>query len=876
MTDRREKKEDDLNRELRDHLDLETEKQKNTGLTEKEARYAARRRFGNETVVKEHTRETWGWNSLERFVQDLRYGLRMIRRNPGFAAVAVLTLALGIGANTAIFSIVNAVFLQPLPFPDANQVYLIGRTGNRIGGNSLSLPIYLAWQQNRRDSFDALALIRLSQNVTLTGKGEPERISSLGGTPELFSVFGVQPTMGRAFREEECRPGGARVAILSDDFWRTKFATDPNILGQAITINGVATTIIGVMPRGFILPLPTADHVQIWLPVQVPLSSDNPSNGGILCLGRLRPGSNPAVAEGALSPPFAGLHDKFPDMIMSGERAHLISIREFVVGGAGTAPLLLFGAVGFLLLIACANVANLLLARSSSRHREIAVRTALGAGRARLIRQLLTESVLLALAGGLAGLFVCFASFQLILSLVPPTLPHIGKIQLDGNVLGFAVLLSLLTGIIFGLAPALESSSVDLQLTLKEGTSGAGQSGRRGRLRSVLMISEVAVSLVLVVGAALTLESLFGLLRVHPGFETGNSLTFGFALPRIGFDSTAKRVAFYDNFAARVSAMPGVGRVAYASYLPFQGGPDTLYSVEGSSSLPNSESRDANFRIISPEFFHALNIPLIRGRMFSDSDSADSEPVAVINRVMANELGIKEDPLGMHIWVGKPMGPAQSEPSPRRIIGIVEDIRDESLSRPGEPTMYFPYRQSSGGDSPTYVVHTSNDPLLLVPEVRKTLRELAPDLPLSRMRTLEEVVSSSLVNLRFSTTLLTLFGSLALLIATVGVYGVISYSVSQRTHEIGIRVALGASRGQILNMVLGQGLRLAAIGSAVGLVASFWLTKLLSDQLYGVSATDPKTLIGVTMVLMAVALAACWIPARRAMRVDPLIALRYE
>jgi predicted permease len=876
MTDRREKKEDDLNRELRDHLDLETEKQKNAGLPEKEARYAARRDFGNETVVKEHTRETWGWNFLERFVQDLRYGLRMIRRNPGFAAVAVLTLALGIGANTAIFSIVNAVFLQPLPFPDANQVYLIGRTGNRIGGNSLSLPIYLAWQQNRRDSFDALALIRLSQNVTLTGKGEPERISSLGGTPELFSVFGVQPTMGRAFREEECRPGGARVAILSDDFWRTKFATDPNILGQAITINGVATTIIGVMPRDFLLPLPTADHVQIWLPVQVPLSSDNPSNGGILCLGRLRQGSNAAVAEGALSPPFAGLHDKFPDMIMSGERAHLISIREFVVGGAGTAPLLLFGAVGFLLLIACANVANLLLARSSSRHREIAVRTALGAGRARLIRQLLTESVLLAFAGGLAGLFVCFASFQLILSLVPPTLPHIGKIQLDGNVLGFAVLLSLLTGIIFGLAPALESSSVDLQLTLKEGTSGAGQSGRRGRLRSVLMISEVAVSLVLVVGAALTLESLFGLLRVHPGFETGNSLTFGFALPRVGFDSTAKRVAFYDNFAARVSAMPGVGRVAYASYLPFQGGPDTLYSVEGSSSLPNSESHDANFRIISPEYFHALNIPLFRGRMFSDSDSADTEPVAVINRAMANELGIKEGPLGMHIWVGKPMGPAQSEPSPRRIVGIVEDIRDESLSRPGEPTMYFPYRQSSGGDSPTYVVHTSNDPLLLVPEVRKTLRELAPDLPLSRMRTLEDVVSSSLVNLRFSTTLLTLFGGLALLIATVGVYGVISYSVSQRTHEIGIRVALGASRGQILNMVLGQGLRLAAIGSAVGLVASFWLTKLLSDQLYGVSATDPKTLIGVTMVLMAVALAACWIPARRAMRVDPLIALRYE
>jgi len=872
----RDQRDKDLDRELRDHLDLDAEDRMDRGQSAEDARYAVKRDFGNATLVKEVTREMWGWNFFERLSQDLRYALRLMRRSPAFVAIAVLTLALGIGANTAIFSIVNAVFLRPLPFANSKQVYVIGRIGNRIGGNSLSLPIYLAWQANRHDAFDALGLLRLTYAVTLTGKGDPARVVSLGATPELFSVFGVQPVLGRAFREAECRPGGQNVVILSDDIWRTRFSADSNVLGQSVAINGQPTTIVGVMPRYFSLPFPTANHAQFWLPIQVPLNSDNPNNGGILCLARLHAGASAAAVNALLTPPLQALHQRFPEIIGITEQAHLIPLRRFLFSWAGTSPLLLFGAVGFLLLIACANVANLLLARASARKRELCVRVALGAGRARVIRQLLTESVLLALAGGLAGIVLCYASFDLILSLVPVTLPVNGEIKLDAGVLAFTVLLSVATGIIFGLVPALETSSVDLNVELKEGTAGAGQSRRRATWRSVLMVAEVAVSLVLVTGAALSIQSFAGLLRVRPGFDAARALTFGFALPHAQFDSTAKQVAFYDNFKSKIAALPGVDKVAYANEVPLVQGSDVLYSVEASSTISNKEAFDAEYRVISPDYFASIKIPLVRGRDISSSDAANSEPVVVINRTMAEQAWKSEDPIGQHIWVGKPMGPASAEPAPRRVVGIVEDVRESSLSAPAEPTIFLPYVQATDTAAPTFIVHTARDPQLLVPDVRKTLRDLAPDLPLTRVRTLEDVVSASLVNYRFSTVLLSIFGAMALLIAVVGVYGVISYSVSQRTHEIGVRVALGASRSAILRMVLRQGLRLAVVGAALGLLASYQLTTLLSDQLFGITATDPATFIGVTFVLLLVALAACWIPARRATRVDPITALRYE
>lgn len=539
MTELNDKREKDLDRELRDHLELDAEARQDTGASADEARFAAQRDFGNATRIKEVTREMWGWASLERFWQDVRYSLRLMRRNPGFTAVAVLTLALGIGANTTIFSIVNAIFLRPLPFSDSDRMYIVRRANNQFGGYSLSLPIYLAWKE-KQTPFEALGLVRWSGDITLLGGMEPERIPSMGLTSEMFAVLGVQPALGRGFQADESKPGVPRVVILSDSLWRRKFSADPQIVGKAITVDGTSRIVVGVMPASFELPLPGAREAQIWLSTQIPLSSQVSSYGGILCVGRLRPGATPAQAEAALTPPLQALQAQFPKMIGTQETAWLQPLRQFVSRNAGTTPLLLLGAVGMVLLIACANVANLLLARSAARRREIAVRVALGAGRGRLVRQLLTESVLLALLGGLAGILFCYASFRSILSLVPADLSHVGQINLDANVLLFAVLLSALTGVFFGLVPALEASAVDMQTTLKEGTSGSGYSRRRGRFRSALVICEVALSLVLVAGAALLLKSFSGILRVEPGFDMRNSLTFDMELPSSSFKTTAK------------------------------------------------------------------------------------------------------------------------------------------------------------------------------------------------------------------------------------------------------------------------------------------------------------------------------------------------
>ncbi len=876
MANRNEKRENELNRELQDHLELDAEARKDRGASEETAKNAARRDFGNTTLVRETTRETWGWTSLERFWQDVRYGLRLIRRNPGFTAVAVLTLALGIGANTAIFSIVNATFLRPLPFPSSNRIYVVRRANNQIGGMSLSLPIYIAWKQ-AQSPFEALGLLIYTEDATLSGNSEPERIPARRITPEIFEVLGVHPVMGRPFQKEDSVPGAPLVAILSDSLWRRKFSADPGIIGRTITINGTSRQIVGVMPRDFELPLMGSRYTQIWLSVQLPASSQNPTYGGLLGLGRLRRGANPASAEAALTPSLQSLQAQFPKMIGTKEVAWVQPVRDYLTRGAGTMPLLLLGAVGFVLLIACANVANLLLARSTVRKREIAVRKALGASRGRLMRQLLTESVLLGFTGGLTGVLVCYASFRYILSLVPATLVRVGEIQMDSTVLGFTIILSLLTGLIFGLVPALQTSVVDLHSTLKEGSAGSGVGRRRGMLRSVLVASEVGLSLVLVIGAALLCESFLGLMHVNPGFNTRNVLTFGINLPGKPFDTTAKCLSFFDSSAARLASIAGVERVAYAMNSPLQsdGAPDALFTIEGDPAKEN-ENYDAEFRFVSPDYFRVLGVPLVRGRGISETDTANSEQILLINEAMAKKFWPGQDPIGQRIWFGKPMG-ASAEPGPRTIVGIVGDVRDMSLSDPPAETMYMPFAQTHGGASEAvFILHAAQDPRAMIPAIRNVIHESAPNLPLGTVQTMDETISESLTSERFTTTLLVIFGGMALLIATVGVYGVISYSVAQRTHEIGIRVALGASRGRVLAMIFGQGLRLAFAGIFTGLIASFWLTKLLSDFLYKVKPTDPPTFAGVAIALLVVALAACWIPAMRATRVDPIVALRYE
>jgi putative ABC transport system permease protein len=805
--------------------------------------------------------------------RDIRYAARMLSKQPAFSAVAILTLALGIGANAAIFSIVNAVFLRPLPFPDSSRIYLVARSGNRIGGTNISWAIYLAWQE-RKDLFETLGGYS-GDDATLTGAGEPETLPAIDISSEFFSVLGVQPVQGRDFRAEEARAGGGNVVILSDSIWRTRFAADPGALGRSITLNGKPFTIVGVMARDFELPLPYMRDSKLFLPLRVPAQSQNPSNF-MRCIGRLKPGSTPAQVEAALTPPLQALSLAYPDMIFPAEKTRLRPLAEYVHTAAGPAPLLLLGAVGLVLLIACANVANLLLARAASRNREVAIRTALGASRFRILRQLLTESMLLAVAGGACGILACYACFNLILGLVPANLPRIGAISIDSHVLGFALLLSVVTGVIFGLAPTLQSSKTDLQTMLKEGTARAGTGRGRGRLRAVLIVTEVALALVLLIGAALLLESFSRLLRVPLGFDPDHVLTFHLTIPRAKFDTTSKSLALYDDFVGQLAAQPGVRQFGYTSTLPLDQGGDMLFSIEGRTASQDAKG-DADIRLVNATYFDALHIPIRSGRIFISADATGSEPVAVINRTMAESFWPGQNPIGEHVWIGKPMGPAATEPAPRRIIGVVADVQEDSLDEAPNSEIYEPYGQELGSVTETYfIVRTAQDPATLVPAVRAQMRSELPDQPLGAPRTLDQIVSASLTDQRFRTTLLSLFGTIGLLIVVVGVYGVVSYFVAQRTHEIGVRMALGATQTSVLRMVLWQGLRLAVAGVVFGVGASLALADLLRSMLYGIAPSDPVTFIGATLVLLVVALAACWIPARRATRVDPIVALRYE
>ncbi len=811
---------------------------------------------------------------MSTLFQDLKFGLRMLAKNPGFTAVAVLTLALGIGANTAIFSVINAVFLRPLTFPNANRTYVVDRTGNRIGGVSISLPIFLAWQR-QQGLFDHLALVAWRGDATLSGKGEPKQIHSAGASTELFPLLGVHPILGRDFLPEEGRLGGAHVVILTDAAWRNRFGADASILERTITLDHESYAVIGVLPPGFEVPLPGMRQAELWLPVRIPPTSNDPSNGGILCLGLLKRGVSPAQAEAALTPPLAGLRRDFPSMFTPGERAHLAPLRNFLADWAGPAPLLLFGAVGLVLLIACANVANLTLARSTTRQREMAVRTALGAGRVRIMRQLLTESVLLALLGGTLGVFACYASFNFLLALVPADLPHVGALAMDRTVLLFAGLLSVLTGVIFGLVPALDASPADLNASLKEASLRLGSSSH-GRLRAMLVTSEISITLVLLIGAALMLESFAGLMRVPPGFDPRHLLTFQVTLPPTKYDVPAKRAAFFREGMARLLTLPGIERVGLVSALPLEGGPDILFSIEGAGSQPTFENPDAEFRVIDPGYFPAMRIPVLRGRMFSEADRAGAEPVVVINQTMAKMYWPRQDPIGQRIWVGKPMGPAEAEPAPREIVGIASDIHEMTLATPPDPTMYLPYAQRPQDGDAFFVVRTRQAPLASLPNVRSTMQGVDADLPLAEIKTMEQVLSASLTDWRFHAILLGAFASLALFISTIGIYGVIAYSVAQRTHEIGVRMALGAEQGDILKLVIRQGFRLALIGVGIGLVVAFALTRLIASLLYGVKPADPVTFSAVSLMLVGVALLATYLPARRATKVEPMEALRYE
>jgi predicted permease len=865
---------EEFEQELATHLALLTEENVRRGMPPDRAARQARLQLGGAAQLREVNREVEGLPMIETLLQDLRYAVRMLRKRPAFTAIAVLTLALGIGANTAMFSVINAMFFRALPFPEAGGIYVVHRTGNRFGGASLSMPMFLEWEKQSERLFEHLALFGWRNPSTLAGRGEPGRIPTAGASVELFSVLKVRPVLGRDFLPDEGQPGGPNVAILSDRLWRSRFQADPDVVGASVAIDGNPHTIVGVLAKDFELPLAGAAEVDLWLPIRVPRTSTNPSNGGLLCLGRLRSDVTPAQAEEALTRPLADLRRQFPSMFVPEERASLAPLRDFITLGAGTVPLLMGGAVILVLLIACLNVANLTLAASTTRQREIAVRTAMGAGRRRITRQLLTESVLLAVTGGLAGVAACYGFFDAIVALVPAGTPHVGPFQIDGTVLLFAVALSVVTGLLFGVAPALGVSGLDPNRVLKNANPRAG-SGREGRLRRVLAANEVAISLVLLVGAALALQSFYRVTRVEPGFDPAQVVTFRVDIPPQRYATPRARQAFFDATLAGVSTVPGVTHAAVASVLPFQGGGDILFSIE--ERAPDQSDRGgANVRRISPQYFGALRIPIQSGRVFTDRDRFGTAPVVVINRAMALAYWSNRDPIGQHIWIGRPMGPANTEPAPRQIVGVVADIRDASLAELPQPTLYIPYAQSPSVSGGSFIVRTTRAPLQLVSDVRAAVHGLDQALPITGIRDLQEVVASSTVDWRFRATLLGAFGMLALVIAAIGVYGVISYSVAERTQEIGVRVALGARRSEVLAMVVRQGMRTSLTGIGIGLAGAYALTRLMANLLFGVTATDPFTFLGTAFLLALVALVACLVPARRAMNIGPMTALKYD
>jgi putative ABC transport system permease protein len=802
--------------------------------------------------------------------QDLRYGVRMLIKRPGFTAVAVLTLALGIGANSAIFSVVNAVLLRPLPFMEPERlVYAEGadlRDGSK--GGSISPPDFLDYREQNH-VFERFAAFQ-PLSFTLTGDGsESERISSARVSAGFFETLGVAPLAGgRTFLAEEEQDGHNAVVVINYGLWQRRYGGDPKIVGKTIALNGQNATIVGVMPAGFEYPR----EAQLWSPIafKTPATSLRRTHY-LRAVGRLKPGVTLAQAQADITSVARQLEQQYPDS-NTNFGLGLTLLPEWTVGEMRPTLLVLLVAVGFVLLIACANVANLSLARGASRSREIAIRAALGASRGRVVRQLLTESVLMAMVGGALGLLLAMWGVDLLVSLGPENLLRMKEVATDWHVLGYTLLISVLTGILFGLFPALATSKTNLTETLKEG--GRGTSGTsRQRLRSLLVISEVALSLILLIGAGLLIKSFLRLSQVDVGFKPTNLLTMQLSLTRTNYPKDEQRAVFFKQLIERIESLPGVQGAGAVSELPLSGQEnDTFFNIEGKPAAAfGSTENDANIRGISPAYFQAISIPLQRGRFFDEHDALAAPKVVIVNESFVRQYLPGEDPLGKHLIID-----FGSEPFKAEIVGIVGSIRHSSLGQTEpSPEMYVSLLQA-----PPYganlVVRAAGEPTRLTAVIRNEVHALDKDLPIYNVKTMEQRISESASQPRFRTLLLGIFACVALLLASIGIYGVISYSVTQRTHEIGLRLALGAQRSDVLRLVIWQGMRMALIGIALGVVGAFIVMRVLSSFLFGVSATDPVTFICVSLLLAVIAFLASYIPARRATRVDPMVALRYE
>jgi putative ABC transport system permease protein len=861
-------KDEELDAEIRSHLDEAVHDRIARGESPDEARVNALREFGNVGLVKEVTREMWRWATLKQVAQDLRFGLRMLWKNPGFSLVAILTLALGIGTNTAIFSVVDGVLLRPLPYPAPERlVYFEGLDPDRgISELALSLPDYRDWQ-SQADAFESIAAF-VENSLPLTGDGaEPEHIPRGMVTPSFFQTMGVTPLMGRALLKED-EVADDWVAVLSYELWQRRFGANPNIVGSSITFgSGTRCIVVGVMPRGFDYPA----KAQIWT-LLYPNPKEQRNNRYVKVIGRLKPTATIDGAQSQIDTINARLGQQYPDT-NHGFRVQLKGLQDWTTRDVRTSLLLLLGAIGFVLLIACANIANLLLARASARRKEIALRSALGAGRWRIIRQLLTESSLLVALGGAVGLALSLLLTKLLIAISPADVPRLDQVGLDARVLGFTVGVAGLVGLFFGLAPALQVSKTDLNDVLKEGGRGSSEGHGRNRVRALLVVSEIALSVLLLIGAGLLIKSFVLLRDVNPGFDAQHVLTMRLAL----FDSRYGRdiqlqPAFFRELTSRVSALPGVEAAGATVTLPLGGssfGVGRAFVPEG-RPLATDETIDSDYFVVTPGYLETMRINVKAGRSFTERDTAASPPVVIVNENLARRIFAGEDPIGKRIT----MWPV--EKFAREIVGVVGAVKTRELAKETGYQTYVPYAQDAGWGALSLAVRTKGEPEALTTAVRGAILSIDKNQPAYDIKTMDDVFSASVANTRLVALLFGAFSMFALLLASIGIYGVIAYSVAQRTHEIGIRLALGAQTRDVRRMIITQGMVLTLIGAVLGLAAAFAATRVMRGLLYGVSATDPLVFIAVSLLLTVVALLACYIPARRATKVDPMIALRYE